>query len=168
MLLLHVIEIGILAISQGGEMSQNTLSRVTKKNYSLHGNAFLSMEIVDTPIHDQELMDQFLEGIISNILIEMDKQEITTRGLGQLSGISFSHLSRIFNGESKIGLCALIKIAYALHVSPSDLFPVDINKRKTNGQRFDEITKEMDIASSNFLLGLCADYVKEWRRIKRG
>ena len=35
----------------------------------------------------------------------------------------------------------MIKIAAALKISPVELFPYDQNKRKTNGQRFDEITK---------------------------
>ena len=96
----------------------------------------------------------------------MDKQGLTVRGLGELSGVNYSHLSRLFNGQSKIGIGTLIKLAYALHISPGDLFPYDVNRRKTNGQRFDEITKEMDIASSNFLIGFCADYAREWRRMK--
>ena len=114
-----------------------------------------------------DLIDRILEGVVQNICLEIDKQGITIRGLGELADVNYSHLSRMVNGQTRIGLTTLIKLAYALHVSPSELFPFDVNKRKTNGQRFDEITKEMDISSSNFLLGLCADYSKEWRRIKR-
>ena len=71
-----------------------------------------------------------------------------------------SDITKIFNNKGRIGLASLIKIAAALHVSPSELFPYDQNRRKTNGQRFDEITKGMDLASVNFLLDICAGYSK--------
>lgn len=138
-----------------------------KKNYTSRNNRFFTADLIDTPIYNQEMMDSLLEGIIQNISIEMEKQQMTTRGLGELAGITYSHLSRMFNGQANIGLTALIKISYALHVSPCDLFPYDINKRKTNGQRFDEITKELDMQSSNFLLNMAADYARECRRLKR-
>lgn len=134
-----------------------------KKNYSMHED--FDMSLIDTPIYNDEMMDSIFNGIVQNIQTEMDKQGITVRGLGQLSGVNYSHLSRIFTGQSNIGLLVMIKVAYALNVSPSDLFPYDINKRKTNGQRFDEMTKRLDQASSNFLLNLCADYTKEFRRL---
>ena len=126
---------------------------VSKKNYTVKNNRYMSKDLIDTPIYNEELMDNVLEGIAQNIFVEMDKQGLTVRGLGELSGVNYSHLSRLFNGQSKIGIGTLIKLAYALHISPGDLFPYDVNRRKTNGQRFDEITKEMDIASSNFLIG---------------
>lgn len=139
---------------------------VSKKNYTVKNNRYMSKDLIDTPIYNEELMDNVLEGIAQNIFVEMDKQGLTVRGLGELSGVNYSHLSRLFNGQSKIGIGTLIKLAYALHISPGELFPYDVNRRKTNGQRFDEITKEMDIASSNFLIGFCADYAREWRRMK--
>lgn len=139
---------------------------VSKKNYTVKNNRYMSKDLIDTPIYNEELMDNVLEGIAQNIFVEMDKQGLTVRGLGELSGVNYSHLSRLFNGQSKIGIGTLIKLAYALHISPGELFPYDVNRRKTNGQRFDEITKEMDIASSNFLIGFCADYTREWRRMK--
>jgi hypothetical protein len=73
----------------------------------------------------------------------------------------------MFSGQARIGLESVIKLAYALRVSPKDLFPYDTNSRKTNGQRFDEMTKEMDPQSCNVLLGIVADFTKEWRRLKR-
>ena len=114
-----------------------------------------------------QMIDQVLEGIVQKIIVIMDQQQITIRGLGEMADVNYSHLSRMFNRQTRIGLPTLIKVAYALHISPCDLFPYDINKRKTNGQRFDEITKDIDVKKRNFLLTICADYVREWRRIKR-
>lgn len=114
-----------------------------------------------------QMIDQVLEGIVQKITVIMDQQQITIRGLGEMADVNYSHLSRMFNRQTRIGLTTLIKVAYALHISPCDLFPYDVNKRKTNGQRFDEITKDIDVKKRNFLLTICADYVREWRRIKR-
>lgn len=114
-----------------------------------------------------QMIDQVLEGIVQKITVIMDQQQITIRGLGEMADVNYSHLSRMFNRQTRIGLTTLIKVAYALHISPCDLFPYDVNKRKTNGQRFDEITRDIDVKKRNFLLTICADYVREWRRIKR-
>lgn len=114
-----------------------------------------------------QMIDQVLEGIVQKITVIMDQQQITIRGLGEMADVSYVHLSRMFNRQTRIGLTTLIKVAYALHISPCDLFPYDINKRKTNGQRFDEITRDIDVKKRNFLLTICVDYVREWRRIKR-
>lgn len=114
-----------------------------------------------------QMIDQELEGIVQKITVIMDQRQITIRGLGEMADVNYSHLSRMFNRQTRIGLTTLIKVAYALRISPCDLFPYDVNKRKTNGQRFDEITKDIDVKKRNFLLTICADYVREWRRIKR-
>lgn len=120
-----------------------------------------------TPEEMNQMIDQVLEGIVQKITVIMDQQQITIRGLGEMADVNYSHLSRMFNRQTRIGLTTLIKVAYALHISPCDLFPYDVNKRKTNGQRFDEITRDIDVKKRNFLLTICADYVREWRRIKR-
>ena len=164
--ILQVIEKQCNAILHAGDNMEKQITDISnenkRKNYTIYD---FPPELLNTPIYDDELMEQVLDGIVSNVMLEMDKQGLTTRGLAELSDGTYSHLSRIFNHEARIGLQTLIKVAYALHLSPAELFPYDINKRKTNGQRFDEITKELDVVSSNFLLGICADYVKEWRRI---
>lgn len=143
--------------------NNNIIYKIPKRHKSK-----MSSDLIDTPIYNEDMMNYILDGILSNICIEMDKQNISVRELGDLSGVDYSHLSRVFNGHGRIGLTAMIKIAYALHVNPKDFFPYDdeSNKRKTNGERFDELTKDMDISSSNFLLSLCVNYSKEWRRLK--
>ena len=67
-------------------------------------------------------------------------------------------LSRVFNYKNPISLKSLIKIACALQASPVDFFPVDLNKRKTNGERFDEITRGMNVSSINYLLDVAAGF----------
>lgn len=124
-------------------------------------------ELLDTPIYNDELLQRTYDGIIQNIRVEMDKENLSLRGLSEISGVHFSHLSNLFSGKCKIGLDALIRLAYALQLSPAEIFPYDFNKRKTNGQRFDEITKELDLASSNALLEQCMIICKEMKRLKR-
>lgn len=151
--------------SGGGDEKKH--GSAARKNYMSHNNGFFTADLIDTPIYDQDMMDSLLDGIVQNIYIEMEKQHMTTRGLGEMAGINYSHLCNLFGGRANIGLTALIKLSYALHMSPCDLFPYDINKRKTNAQRFDEITKGLDIQSSNFILNMAADYAKECRRLGR-
>lgn len=127
----------------------------------------MRMSYIDSAIYNDEEMQRIFDGIAQNIRIQMDKEKISLRDLEMRSGICFSHLSRMFNGRSRIGLVALIRIAAAFEMSPTDFFPYDRNQRMTNGQKFDEITKGMDLKSSNFLLELCISYCKEWNRIKR-
>lgn len=124
-------------------------------------------ELLDSPIYDEELLQRIYQGIIQNIRVEMDKRGLSIRGLSELSGVHFSHLSNMFNGKCKIGLDALIRLAAALELSPAELFPYDFNRRKTNGERFDEITKELDLPSSNAILEQVIIMVREIKRLKR-
>ena len=143
------------------EYEQHTTSSDSKKkNYTTNNNKFFTPDLIDTPIYNEELMENVLVGIAQNIWVEMDKQRMTIRGLAELSCVNYSQLTKVFNNKAHIGLSSVIKIAAALRVSPSELFPYDQNKRKTNGQRFDEITKGMDLASINYLLDVCAGYSK--------
>ena len=123
--------------------------------------------MIDTPIYNEELMDNVLVGIAQNILSEMERQGLTIRGLSELSDVNYSQLTKIFNCKVYIGLKSMIKIAAALKISPVELFPYDQNKRKTNGQRFDEITKGMDLESTNYLLDVCAGYSKVYLKNRR-
>lgn len=133
---------------------------VRKRNYTTMNNTYMTPDLINTAIYDEKILDNVMVGIAQNIWIEMDKQGMSIRGLAELSGVNYSGLSKIFNNKANIGLVSLIKIAAALHVSPSELFPFDVNKRKTNGQRFDEITKGMDTESINYLLDMAAGYSK--------
>ena len=121
---------------------------------------------IESPIYNDEEMERIIGGIAQNIRIQMDKEHISLRDLEMRSGVCFSHLSRMFNGRSRIGLDALIRIAAAFEMSPCDFFPYDRNHRMTNGEKFDEITRGMDLKSSNFLLELCISYCREWNRLK--
>lgn len=124
------------------------------------------MSVIDNEYDIDAIIDNALEGVVQIIRLEMDKKGISIRALSDISGIEYSHISRILDGRAKIGLIAAIKLAYALDINPSDLFPDDVNKRKTNGQRFEEITNDLDVSSTNYLLSMCTDYSKEWHRIK--
>lgn len=124
-------------------------------------------DLIDTPLFNEKDMDMIYWGIAQNVYVEMDKQGFSIRELGNVSGVNYSHLTKIFNGQGKMGLSTLIKISYALHMNPKDFFPFDDNGRKTNGQRFEELTKELDTAGINYLMNICTDYIKERRRIIR-
>lgn len=127
---------------------------------------FINPEMVDSALYDDAMLDVYLDGIAQNIQIEMDKQGMSLRKLSDLTGINASHICRILSHKSNIGLVALIKISCALQVGVNQLLPNDNNRRKTNGERFDDITKVLDVGSTNFLLGFAADFVRNWTRIR--
>jgi transcriptional regulator with XRE-family HTH domain len=140
---------------------------VKKKNYTMNANDnYKVSDLIDTPIYDEKLMDSVYSGIAQNIYMEMYKQGMSIRGLAELSCVNYSNLTKIFSNKARVGLSSLIKIAAALRVSPADLFPYSSNKRKTNGQLFDELTKPMDIKSINYLLDMTAGYAKIYQQNK--
>ena len=127
----------------------------------------MTADLVDTAVYDDDMMNDIYRGISQNILIEMKKQKLSMSELGRLAGMDISHITRIINGKSRIGLTTLLRLSIVLHVPIGELIPIDTNLRKTNGQRFDEMTKELDLSGTNFLLGICADYGREWNRISK-
>ncbi len=115
----------------------------------------------------KEEQELFVKGVCQNIDRERDRHGLSQQGLAELSGISISHIHRLVNGESGLGVSALYRIAFALQISPADLLPSTTSTKQTNGQIYDEITKELDVQTNNTLLKFCAEWVKEVRRITR-
>ena len=127
---------------------------------------FIKRTVSSSDYIDNEFVDRIVSGITQNIVCEMSKQDLTYRKLSELTGVDPGYFSRMLSGERKISLTNLIKIAYGRQLSPVDLFPYDNNLRKSSGQRFDDITKDLDIAGKNFCLDMCINYCKEVRRLK--
>ena len=105
-------------------------------------------------------MRAILDGIAQNIWQKMDARNLKLSALSDLSTVPTGVLSKIFNYKTSVSLKTLIKLAFALEVSPIELFPYDLNRRKTNGDRFEEITNGLDVASVNYLLEQAAGYAK--------
>lgn len=116
--------------------------------------------------YDNEMIERFMSGIVQNIKTETYRRGLSNYELAALSNISYIHISKLFNGMVGIGLPGLIKLSFALGCHPADVMPLDVNHRKTNGERFDELTKDLDIDSCNFLLQTVAEYCKQFRRVK--
>lgn len=123
-------------------------------------------KLINTPIYDQELRKYIYNGLAQNVRIELEKRNISILELSDLAGVTYSHLNKFLKNEHQIGLNVLINIAYALELSPADLFPYDSNQRKSNGARFDDLTRECDLKTVNMILGIVADIVKDSRRVK--
>lgn len=165
MILLQVINYTITIITKRGIMGISKYVKTEDRAIEKEMRN-MRMSYIESAIYNDEEMQRIFDGIAQNIRIQMDKEHISLRDLEMRSGVCFSHLSRMFNGRSRIGLDALIRIAAAFEMSPTDFFPYDRNQRMTNGQKFDEITKGMDLKSSNFLLEMCVSYCKEWNRLR--
>ena len=91
------------------EYDQHTTSSDSKKkNYTTNNNKFFRQDLIDTPIYNEELMENVLVGIAQNIWVEMDKQRMTIRGLAELSCVNYSQLTKVFNNKAHIGLSSVI------------------------------------------------------------
>lgn len=143
-------------------------TKQTKKTRvpQIHIDENINMKIIESPVFDPEMRKYIYSGIAQNIRVEMEKRGYTITVLANLAGVEYSHLANILREKQQIGLQTLISVAYALEMTPAELFPFDFNTRKSNGARFDDLTKELDLTSVNMILGMVADYVKDLRRIK--
>ena len=153
---IKIINLQIVADSN----EEDKIVPIKNKKYVI--DKHFDTDLWDSEVYDEDQMSLIIMGIIQNIAVEMDKQGFNITSLARNADLSDSHVSRVMSGQRDLGLKALIKIAAALHVNPTSLFPMDCNSRKTNGQRFDEITKGIPLQYSNYYLdmvaGLCNLY----------
>lgn len=125
-----------------------------------------SKGLENSPIYNEEKLDEIMREITKNITREVEKQNISLKKLSEMTEIHYTHIYKITKGQCNVGLPALIKIAYALNISPEQLFPFEILHRKTLGDRFDDITRELDVDDCNYLIKMITDFVAHCRRIK--
>ena len=64
-----------------------------RKNYTVLNNKFFTQDLIDTPIYNEELMENVLVGIAQNIWLEMDRQGLSIRGLAALRTLSSAQCS---------------------------------------------------------------------------
>lgn len=150
-------------------LSDNILSVPKKKrsNVSFKSSLYLTDEMIDSPIYDETQMQAILDGIAQNIYQKMDAKGMSITSLADLSGTTPCNLSKIFTYKTSIGLRTLIKVSYALGCIPQELFPYDLNTRKTNGDRFEEITQGLDVSCINYLLEQTASFCRLQTQLKR-
>ncbi len=113
-----------------------------------------------SPAFDDEMMKKYMLILSQNIEDERAKQGITIADLSELSNVTYAHLTQILNGRANIGLSALIKLMLTLNMSPEQVFPFEMTGKRSNGDRYNELTKGLDAATNNFILGMVADYIK--------
>ena len=120
----------------------------------------------DSPLYSEEKLHEVLNEIAKNIIRECERNGISLKELSEVSGVHYTHLYKISNGTGHIGLPSLIKISYALKISPDRFFPFEVMHRKTNGEKFDELTRDLEVEDCNFLIKFVNDYANQCRRIK--
>jgi DNA-binding Xre family transcriptional regulator len=113
-------------------------------------------EHYNTDLYDSVFFDSIFQGIGQNICIVMNQKGYNLTRLAAHSNIDSATLSRFLNGKARISLIALIKVSIVLDVCPGDLFPIDLNNRRTSGQIFDDITKNLNVKEVNYLLEVAA------------
>ena len=123
-------------------------------------------ELQEMLIYSNEMVDQYKWGIVQRIYEETFRQGMSIRQLSINSEVSYTHIYKMMRGKNRIGLDILIKLAYGLGKSPGYFFPEETQAPKTDGDRFDEIVRDMDLQSRNYLLDFSINYSKECKRLK--
>ena len=113
-----------------------------------------------SPVFDDEMMKKYMLILSQNIEDERIKQGIPIAELAEMSNVTYAHLTQVLNGSCNIGLNALIKLMLALKLNPEQVFPFEMTGQRSNGDRYNELTKGLDAATNNFILGMVADYSK--------
>lgn len=142
------------------DSSSHEKSTKKQKRPDFKSSMYVSDDMLDSPLYDDTQLQAVLDGIAQNIWQKMDAKGYSLTTLADLSGTTPCNLSKIFNYKTSIGLRTLIKVSYALGCIPQELFPYDLNQRKTNGDRFEEITQGLDVASVNYLLEQTASFCR--------
>jgi hypothetical protein len=107
-------------------------------------------------IYDEDLYNYLCQGIVQNLNIEIGKRNLYMSHVAYFAEIEPSTLYKTLSGQVEISMKTFLKVCMVLQVSPGEMFPFDMTQYKTNGQRFDEITKTLDVASINYLLDMAA------------
>ena len=115
---------------------------------------------------EPEMYEYVYSGIIKNIRSEMEKRDLSVANLAELACLDCNSIYKVLNGKNPIGMKTLINIAYALGLTPPELFPPDYYNKKSVADRFNDLTKDCDLESINNILGIVNDYVKAARHVK--
>lgn len=140
-------------------------SALPRSSYHHMDNPPALQDVLESPVFDEKMMDVFLEGIRKNVILECNRRNMGYQELSLKSNMHYTQIYKILNGTGGLGLQSLIKISYALGLNPGNLIPYNNCHRKTNGERFDELTVGLDIEACNALLEWCAEYCRQMRRI---
>lgn len=120
----------------------------------------ISDSLLYSPVFDDEMMKKYMLILSQNIEDERVKQGIAIADLAEMSNVTYAHLTQVLNGRYNIGLNTLIKLMLVLNMSPEQVFPFEMTGKRSNGDRYNELTKGLDVATNNFILGIVADYSK--------
>ena len=115
---------------------------------------------------EPEMYKYIYSGIAKNIRSEMEKRGWSVSYLANLACLDYTNTYNVLNGKKPIGMKTLINIAYALGLTPPELFPPDYYSKKPVADRFNELTKDCDLESINNILGIVSVYVKSVRHVK--
>lgn len=117
--------------------------------------------IIDSICFDEDKMDCLLAEIGTRVKKERQLQNYTVSELAEMTSMNLAHLYRIEKGERPIGLRVLIKIAWALNRPIQKFIPFEeVDRPKTNGERFEEMTRNLDTATINMLFEIVENLIK--------
>lgn len=116
--------------------------------------------LIDTIVYDDDKLELLVKEIGKNVRKEREKRNWSSTELSNRSNINNSHIYKIESGLGNIGIAAVLKFCIAFGISPNDLIPLDdVQKVRTNGDRFDEITRNAGVETVNFLLDMAEQVV---------
>ncbi len=124
----------------------------------------------DSPVFNKEIRKGISAIIKNNLYLEIQNRGLSLMEFSALSDTTYSNVWTTFNKETEhmLSFDSYIKFCYALDMPMTYFFPQEDAGKKTNGNRFDELTKELDVESVNYLLNMVLNYVAEYKRLRDG
>lgn len=133
-----------------------------------NNNQLNMSQVIETAVFDEEKMDLLFEQISDNIHKYRVLHGLSFDQLSVLSNISKGQLYKIEKKQTNAGLSSCIKIAVALQISLDCLIPIEqkSGKKRSLGNKVDEIMKFSSPVMKNTLLKFCYDLVGAESRLE--
>lgn len=112
--------------------------------------------------------DELLNGLVlltkNNLRNFRIARNLTSNEVSSMCNIPFSSYSRLEDlskGSSNINLLSIIKYSIALGIPIEEIVPLKVSKKSmSNGMRFEQLTRNADAKTINFLFVMCEKFLK--------
>ncbi len=132
----------------------------------MHNNDSPDNELKYSPddIYDDKLMNGLILLTKNNFRNFRIARNLTANEVSSMCNIPFSSYSRLEDlskGSSNINLLSVIKYSIALGIPIEEIVPLKVSKKSmSNGMRFEQLTRNADIKTINFLFVMCEKFLK--------
>lgn len=117
--------------------------------------------VTDSVNYDEEKMKKLFREIARRLHTERIRQDYSTSQLALRADINAATIYRIERNSGEVSLRGLIKLSIALNRPLGYFVPIEETYNiKTAGERFEELTKDLDPAAMNILFSIINNTIK--------